>query len=143
LTPLSLLATTEIPPGKDSASASGLFNMMRNLGGSIGIAALATLLTWREHFHSNRLGEAVSLYSPATQERLSTMTQYFMARGADFATAQNQALKAIDGLVRREAYVMAYNDCFLFVGLALMLSGLCVFFLRKPRPGTAGGAGGH
>lgn len=72
---------------QEAGSASGLFNMMRNLGGSIDIASLATLLTNREQFHSNRLGEAVSLYNPATQERIYQLTQYFVSRGADLSTA--------------------------------------------------------
>jgi MFS transporter, DHA2 family, multidrug resistance protein len=141
--PLSSLATAEIPPGKDSASASGLFNMMRNIGGSVGIALLATILTQREHFHSNRLGEAISLYSPATQQRLDQLTQLFVSKGADFMTAQKQALSALSNTVRTEAYVMAFNDCFFVVGVALILSGFLVFFMRKPKTGTGAGGAAH
>jgi MFS transporter, DHA2 family, multidrug resistance protein len=90
-------------------SASGLFSMMRNLGGSVGIAALATLLSQREHFHSARLGEAVSLYDGATQARLDSLTQNFLQRGLDAGGAQDAALKMLDNLVRRESFVMAYN----------------------------------
>ncbi|MBW4694350.1 MAG: multidrug efflux MFS transporter [Lyngbya sp. HA4199-MV5] len=140
MVPLSSVATAGLPK-EQAGSASGLFNMMRNLGGSLGIAAIATLLTQREHFHSNRLGEVVSLYSPATQDRMNQMTQYFISKGADLATAQNQALEAIDNTVRREAYVMAYNDCFYFIACALLLSGLAIIFLKKVKPG--GAAGGH
>ncbi len=61
------------------------------------------------------------------------MIQYFTSRGADLATAQQQALAAIDRIVRREAYVMAYNDCFYFIACALLLSGLAVLFLKKSK----------
>jgi DHA2 family multidrug resistance protein len=75
---LSNFAMNGIAP-KDMPSASSLFNMTRNLGGSIGIALLATTLTNREHFHSARIGESVSLAAPATQSRLDQLTQAFIA----------------------------------------------------------------
>ncbi|MBD2681318.1 MULTISPECIES: DHA2 family efflux MFS transporter permease subunit [Nostoc] len=128
--PLSTTATGGIPK-QQAGSASSLYNMMRNLGGSIGTATLATLVTNREQFHSERLGEDVSLYSLETQQRLSQMTQYFTSMGSDLATAKQQALAAIDNIVRREAYVMAFNDCFYFLACALLLSGLAVLFLKK------------
>lgn len=139
MVPLSTIATAGMEK-HEAGSASGLFNMMRNMGGSIGIAALATLVTQREQFHSNRLGESVSLYNQATQERIDRMTQFFVSRGADVSLAQDQAIKAIDNIVRREAYVMAFNDCFYFVGIALLLSGIAVLGFKKVKPGA--GAGG-
>lgn len=142
ITPLSTIATSEIPPGPEAGSASGLFNMMRNLGGSIGIAVLSTLLTWREQLHSERIGEAISLYAPQTQERLNQLTQFFTSRGADLASAQEQAIKALDTIVRREAYTMGYNDCFFFIGAALILCSAVVVSLKRPKLG-AGGGGAH
>jgi MFS transporter, DHA2 family, multidrug resistance protein len=138
--PLTSIATVGLP-AKDAGSASGLFNMMRNLGGSIGIAALATLLTIREQFHSNRLGDSISLFNPETQARINQLTQYFISRGADSSTAQDQAIKAIDTIVRREAYVMAFNDCFFFIAVALLTSGLTILFLKKFK--ATGGAITH
>jgi len=138
--PATSIATASIEK-EQAGSASGLFNVVRNLGGSIGIAALATFLTRREQFHSERLGEAVSLYDPQTQQRLEQMTQYFFSRGADFTTAHAQALKALDNIIRRESYVMAYNDCFYLIGIALLLSGLGLLFCKKVKVG--GGATAH
>lgn len=140
MVPLSSIATAGLSP-KEAGSASGLFNMMRNLGGSLGIAALATLLTNREQFHSNRLGDSVSLYSPETQQRIDQMTQYFISRGADLSSAQNQAIASISNIVRREAFVMAFNDCFYFIGIALLLSGLAIIFIKKVK--ATGGSVGH
>lgn len=141
MVPLTSVATAGLSP-KEAGSASGLFNMMRNMGGSIGIASLATLLTNREQFHSNRLGESISLYSPETQQRIDQLTQSFISRGGvDFNTAHDQAIKAIDNIVRREAYVMAFNDCFYFIGIALLVSGLAILFFKKVKP--TGGAVGH
>jgi DHA2 family multidrug resistance protein len=141
MVPLSAVATAGLAKSQ-AGSASGLFNMMRNLGGSFGIAALATLLTQREKFHSNRLGDAISLYNPETQQRVDTLTQLFVSKGTDFNTAQSQAFQAIAGTVSRESYVMAFNDCFYFIGFALLLSGVAVLFFKKVRVSDASG-GGH
>jgi DHA2 family multidrug resistance protein len=139
---LSNFAMNGIAP-KDMPSASSLFNMTRNLGGSVGIAMLATSLTNREHFHSARLGESISSYAAPTQERIEQMTQAFVASGIDPATAANQALAALDRIVRREAYVMAYNDGFFIVGAILVGCIAMVWLADKVKsPGGAGG-GGH
>jgi len=140
MVPLTSIATSGLNP-KDAGSASALFNMMRNLGGSLGIAALATLLINREQMHSNRLGESISLYSPEMQHRLEQLTQYLVGQGQDLVTAHNQAIAMLANIVRREAYVMAFNDCFYFIGMALLLSGIAILFLQKVK--AAGGAVGH
>jgi DHA2 family multidrug resistance protein len=70
------------------------------------------------------------------------MTQFFVSRGADVSVAKDQAIKAIDNIVRREAYVMAFNDCFYFVGIALLLSGIAILGFKKVKPG-AGAGGAH
>jgi len=139
MVPLSSIATANIEP-EQAGSASGLFNMMRNLGGSMGIAVLATLLTRREQFHSNRLGESISLYDPTTQQRIEQMTQYFMSRGADLLTAKQQAIAALSNIVRREAFVVAFNDCFYFIGMALLLSGIAILFFKKTKAAGSGAA---
>ncbi len=138
--PLSSIATANIEK-EQAGSASGLFNMMRNLGGSVGIAALSTLLTRREQFHSQRVGDAVSLYSPQTQQRIDQLTQFFQSRGSDPSTAHNEALKQIANIIRREAYVMAYNDCFYFIGIALLVCAIALLFCKKAKAGA--GAAAH
>jgi DHA2 family multidrug resistance protein len=140
IVPLTAITTGGIEP-EQAGSASGLFNMIRNLGGSIGIAILSTLLSRREQFHSNRIGESVSLYNPETQQRIDQLTQFFISRGSDAATAHNQAIAAIDNIVRREAFVQAFNDGFYIVGFALLFSGLILLFCKKVRAG--GGVAAH
>jgi DHA2 family multidrug resistance protein len=139
---LSNFAMQGIKP-QDMPSASSLFNMTRNLGGSIGIALLATALTNREHFHSARLGEAVSNYSLATQQRLDQLTQGFIAGGIDPAGAADKALRVVDNLVRRESYVMAYNDGFLIVGLVLVGCIAVIWFADKVKSPGGPGSGAH
>ncbi|HEY9603672.1 MAG TPA: MFS transporter, partial [Allocoleopsis sp.] len=139
IVPLTTIATGNIEP-QQAGSASGLFNMMRNLGGSIVIAILSTLLTRRQQFHSNRIGESVSLFDPATQQRIDQLTQTFVNKGLDSTTAHDRAIATIDNIVRRESFIMAFNDGFYFVGIALLVSGVTLLFCKKVRPGAGGAA---
>ena len=138
IVPVTALATGNIAP-EQSGSASALFNMFRNLGGSIGIALLATQLDWREKLHSLRLGEGVNVFNPATTERLSGFTRQFIAGGADAVAAGKQALGAVAGVIRKEAYVMAFSDCFFILGALLVSMVLLVWFCRPVRGGALGG----
>lgn len=136
IVPLTAVATGGIAP-EQSGSASALFNMLRNLGGSIGIALLATQLDWREKFHSVRLGESVNAFSAATQERLEAFTQHFLSLGNDAVTASQRALAAVGGIVRREAYVMGYGDCFFIVG-SVMVAMILFAWCCRPGRGSVG-----
>src|SRR4029078_9381296 len=92
--PLSAVATAGIE-AENAGSASGLFNMMRNLGGAVGIAMLQTFLTKRELFHSNVLNQSVSLLEQATRTRIDQLTQYFLDHGiADRTEASHEAVVA-------------------------------------------------
>ncbi|MBS0657389.1 MAG: DHA2 family efflux MFS transporter permease subunit [Verrucomicrobia bacterium] len=144
--PFVIVAITNIATAgieqEQIASASGLFNMLRNLGGSVGIAVLGSLLTQREHFHSNHLGEAISLFSAATDERLTQLTSRFVALGYDAVTAGRMALGAIDQTVRGQAFFLAYGDCFKMLAFGLLACVLLVPFCRKPT-GPADPAAAH
>jgi DHA2 family multidrug resistance protein len=137
--PLSAAATAGLPPAKIPNSSS-LFNMMRNLGGSIGIAVLATFTTTREHFHFDTIADRITQNSTLLQERLGGLTQMFGSAGGGADLAQMQAMASVANEVRRNAYVMAYCDCFLVIGIALLLSLIPVMFLAKPVGGSYGGA---
>jgi DHA2 family multidrug resistance protein len=140
MTPLSVVASAGIE-AENAGSASGLFNMTRNLGGAIGIATLQTLITKREQFHSNTLMDQVSLFSEATRQRIADLTHYFLTHGiADPLVAQHQAIIAIGKVVRRQAFVMSYSDVFLLVGVGLVLALLAALALKKAAGGSAAGA---
>ncbi len=105
----------------------------------MGIALLSTLVTRREQFHSQRIGEGVSLYSAGTQETLVRSVATFVQQGYDAATASQQALETLQRLVRREAFVMAYNDAFLIIALIVAGSALFLAFCsRSEATATAG-----
>ena len=131
LIPLLSVATSDIPP-KESGSASALFNMMRNLGGSVGIALLSTLVTNREHLHSVRIGSTVTAESPELTGRLDNLTQMLVMKGLDPATAGRTALKLVDGSISKQSFLLAYGDAFYVIGVIMAASALLLFFVKKP-----------
>jgi DHA2 family multidrug resistance protein len=138
--PLSAVATAGIERA-EAGSASALFNMMRNLGGAVGIAMLQTFLTKREQFHSNVLTQSVSLFAEATRTRIDGLVHYFLAHGvADRAEAWHQAVVAIGRTVRQQAYVMAFGDTFYLLGAALVVALLATLLLGKADHVQPGGA---
>jgi MFS transporter, DHA2 family, multidrug resistance protein len=138
--PLSAVATAGIEAA-NAGSASALFNMMRNLGGAIGIAGLQTFLTKREQFHSNVLSNSVSMFSEATRQRIDDLTAYFLSHGTvGQAEAAHRAVIAIGLSIREQANIMAFSDTFMLLGVALSLALVASLLLRKPDRLQAGGA---
>jgi MFS transporter, DHA2 family, multidrug resistance protein len=138
--PLSAVATSGIE-AENAGSASGLFNMMRNLGGAVGIAMLQTFLTKREQYHSNVLMQSVSLLEQAARSRIEQLTQYFASHGvADRAEASHRAVIAIGHIVQKQAFILAFSDTFYLLGAALLVALMAALLLRKPDHLEAGGA---
>ena len=114
--------------------------MMRNLGGSIGIAMLQTLLTKREQFHSAVITPKVSLFDEATRERLAALQRHFMGSSAgDPATAWHDAVVAVGRTVRAQSYFLAYGDTFFIMGCALLLAVVAAVLMARSAGGAAGG----
>ncbi|GLR86882.1 MDR family MFS transporter [Bradyrhizobium iriomotense] len=140
MAPLSAVATAGIEP-ENAGSASGLFNMMRNLGGAVGIALLQTVLTKREQYHSNVLMQSVSMFEQATRTRLEQLTQYFVNHGVvDRTDAAHRAYVAIGHVVQKQAFILAFSDTFYLLGAALIVALIASLFLKKPGHVAAGGA---
>jgi DHA2 family multidrug resistance protein len=138
LTPLTSVTTGGIPP-QDAAAASGISNMLRNLGGAIGTAVLATVITKREQFHSNIIGQSVSLGREEVRNRIAQTTDFFMAHGVpDPAAARQQAIIALGKAVKHQALVMGFSDTFAVIGVVLVLSALAVALTRKVSGSAAG-----
>ena len=138
--PLSAVATAGIEK-ENAGSASALFNMMRNLGGAMGIATLQTFLSKREQFHSNILTNSVSTFTEATGARIDELATYFVTHGTpDQAQATHKAVVAIALRVRQQANIMAFSDTFYLLGAALLVALLALLLLRKPAHADAGGA---
>jgi DHA2 family multidrug resistance protein len=141
LTPLTSVTTGEIAP-QDAAAASGITNMLRNLGGAIGTAVLATVITKREQFHSNIIGQSVTLAREEVRNRIAQSTDYFIAHGVpDPAAAHQQAIVALGKTVKHQALVMGFSDTFAVIGVVLVIAAIAVMLTRKVT--AAGGAGAH
>ncbi|KQY63261.1 MULTISPECIES: DHA2 family efflux MFS transporter permease subunit [unclassified Ensifer] len=141
LTPITAITTAGIAPS-DAAAASGLSNMLRNLGGAIGTASLGTILTKREQFHSNIIGQSVTLAREEVRDRLSQTASYFMAHGvSDPVLASHKAIAALGQVVRRQALILGFSDTFAVIGVVLAIAAVALLLTQKP--GAGGGAGAH
>jgi DHA2 family multidrug resistance protein len=138
LTPLTSVTTGDTAP-QDAAAASGISNMLRNLGGAVGTAVLATIITKREQFHSNIIGQSVSLGREEVRSRISQLTDFFLAHGVpDPAAAHQQAIIALGKAVKRQALVMGFSDTFAVIAAVLVLAAIAVTFTRKVKGSAAG-----
>jgi len=142
LAPLSNVSLGSVAP-QDAAAASGISNMMRNLGGAIGTAVLATIVTKREQFHSNIIGQSVDLGREEVRSRIAQMTDYFLAHGVtDPASAHQQAIIALGNTVKRQALVLGFSDTFAVLGVVLIISAVAILLTRKAKA-TAAAGGAH
>ena len=119
-------------------NASGLYNLMRNLGGAIGLALISTTATARLDLHRLHLDEQVTWARPAAQNMLNQMT-WALTPGMN-GNAQLAAIKRMALMVEREAMTLAYNDVLLLMSLAFFVALPLTVFLARPK---MAGAGGH
>ncbi len=137
--PLAAAAMSHVSREK-MGNATSIFNLMRNIGASIGIAMVETVQFRKQQTHINVLGEHVHPQSLAARQMFEAMKSYFMSQGSSAATATQQAYGTVWSMVQRQAAMLAYNDTFLFLGLMFVAMIPFVFLLRKPRavkPGAA------
>jgi DHA2 family multidrug resistance protein len=141
--PMSM-ATFGSVPVKDVGKATGLYNLTRQLGGSIGIAVLTTMLASRSAFHRSVLVEKLGASDVATAERVHALTSSFVAKGFDLASAKQQALTLLDGMVNLQASVMSFADSFWFVAVVFVCTMPLLLLLGgKSRSGGSAGGGAH
>ncbi len=131
--PLMALAMAKITPEK-MGNATSIFNLMRNIGGSIGIAVMATFLSRRTQLHQNHLIENITPASGQTYRMLMGLRANFYAHGADSVTAARKAMTAMYGLVQQHAAMLAFVEAFWVMGVVflLMLPFLPILQYSKP-----------
>lgn len=118
---------------QEMGNATGIFNLLRNIGGSVGIAISATLLSRYSQFYQTSLVPQVTPYSPVVQARLAMLKSATMARGMDAVAAEKGAVAIIYGTLRRQAAMLAYNRIFFVVGLAFLIMIPLLLLLKKPQ----------
>jgi len=137
ITPVSAITTAGIAPS-EAGAASGLSNMLRNLGGAVGTATLATILVKREQFHSNIIGQSVTLARGEVTQRLDQMTAYFMSHGVtDRIAAMHEAIVYLGAVVKRQALILGFSDTFAVIGVLLAAAAIALLFARRAQS-TAG-----
>lgn len=129
--PLTAVTMGAIPRER-MGNAASLFNLMRNVGSSIGIAVVTTLLTRRRVFHAEVLGDHVTAYSTEAVARLAQLQAYFIARGADTQTALQRAYGALAGLVQRQAALLSFIDAFHVLGIVFLVMLPLLLLMRRP-----------
>jgi MFS transporter, DHA2 family, multidrug resistance protein len=134
--PLTTITMDHVPK-EEMGNATSLFNLMRNIGGSIGIAVATTMIARSSQMFVNNLGAHVNPYTVAAPERLEALRGYFMSRGADAATAAREAYGAVYGVVQQQAALLSYLNEFKFFGVVFLLMLPLILLMR--RPGRASG----
>jgi MFS transporter, DHA2 family, multidrug resistance protein len=134
--PINTAAYAFIPKGKNNA-ASGLINLARNIGGSVGISVVTTMLARRAQFHQTSLAGHMNAGNPRMQPMLDHATRLFLSRGSSLYEAGRQAHAMLARLVDQQANMLAYVDCFWFLGVAVLLMIPFVFLMKKVDPGSA------
>jgi len=132
--PLTTITMDPIPR-ESMGNATSIFNLMRNIGGSLGIAVATTVLARRQQLHTNVLGAHVDVYNPQARALLEQLRAAFMARGSDLATATQQARAAVFGLVQRHAAMLSFTDVFRLMALLFVCLLPLLFLMRTPRAG--------
>lgn len=139
--PLTTITMGPIPR-EQMGNATSIFNLMRNLGGSVGIAVTTSLISRHQQQHLNYLTQHVSVYNPQAQQTLRNLTGMFQARGSPPNIAAQQSYQAVWGMVQQQAAILAYIDVFLILAFVFLGILPLVLLMQKP-PKSAGPVAMH
>ncbi|HXT15325.1 MAG TPA: DHA2 family efflux MFS transporter permease subunit [Gemmatimonadaceae bacterium] len=131
-TPINNVAFGSLEPS-EAQQASGLINLSRQLGGSFGIAVLTTYLSRHIQYHRADLVSNIYSGNPAFDARFQATVAGMISKGASLATAQAQAMKAVEGTLMRQASMLGYNDAWMLILLSFVCVAPAVLMLRKPK----------
>jgi DHA2 family multidrug resistance protein len=134
--PIQTMVYVDIPPDKNN-NVSGMTNLARNLGGSVGISTVETFLARRTQFHQNVLAAHTSRFDPAFQSSVSALAHKFGASGFDHAAATQMAYSRVYESVQSQAGMLAYIDTIWIFSLACLLVAPLAFLMKKNKAGRA------
>jgi DHA2 family multidrug resistance protein len=130
--PLSAAAMSHVSREK-MGNATSIFNLMRNIGGSVGIAVMTTLLARRQQFHQNRLVEHIRPGQSYVSNLLHQFTGFFVLKGADPVTASHRAAGALYGMLRQQAAMLSFVEAFKIMGVVFLVMIPMVSLLKDPK----------
>jgi DHA2 family multidrug resistance protein len=128
--PTTTLALSTLK-GKEIGQGAAFTGMVRQLGGSFGIALISTYISRLTIQHKANIASHISPYDPNVQQRLDGMKANFLSHGSTIDYASQQATKAMDGMVTKQAVLLTYMDVFLYIGVFFLI---CVPFVLILRP---------
>jgi DHA2 family multidrug resistance protein len=137
LTTVTLASITRSEMG----NATGMFNLLRNIGGSVGIAMSATLLARYEQFYQTSLVANINPYNPVWQMRLDGLKQALISKGININQADTTAMGMMYGAVRRQVGLLAFNRIFFIIGLAFLIVIPLLLLLKRPSHNEDAGMG--
>jgi DHA2 family multidrug resistance protein len=132
--PINTVAYAYLPKDKNNA-ASGLMNLGRNIGGSVGISVATTMLDRRTQYHLAQLAHNLSPSNPSLQAMLQAAARMFQSKGFSSADAMQRAYVVLQGTAIRQATMLAYLDDFRLLGAAILCMIPLVFLMKKTQPG--------
>src|SRR5215472_16423679 len=135
--PINVTAFAYVPRDKTNMG-TGIINLARNIGASVGIATVTTMLQRRSQVHESRLVERINPMNAAYQNMINGTTGTLMAHGANATQATSQAHSMIYGVLERQAVMLAFLDNFKMLGV-VFFAIIPIFFLMK-RPKMSGGS---
>lgn len=134
--PIATVSIQRIPPAL-IGTASGMFNLMRNEGGSVGIAVASTILTQRAQFHHARLAEHITPFNGTVQASYASLSQNLFPRaGLDPVSVKGLSQALIGAEVTRQSFLMSFVDVFGFLVVVFLLALPFALTLRNPKGGT-------
>ncbi|MCM0082292.1 DHA2 family efflux MFS transporter permease subunit [Geomonas sp. Red32] len=134
--PLTTLTLGGMKP-EQMGDATGLYSLLRNIGGSVGIAATSTLLARYNQMHQNLLVSRLNPFNPVYQEKVFSISQGYAARGVGPADAQQLGVSSVYRLLQQQAAILSYNRVFWILGLGFLAVIPFLLLLKKPKPGAA------
>jgi len=141
--PISTISFGGVPPGKNN-DVSGLTNLARNIGGSVGTAFLVTVLARRAQYHQSRLGDHLTSTNPGLQNQMFSIGRYLHDKaGTAYSVTQGRSMAqgSAMGQLVKQATMLSYIDVILCFAIAMGLMVPIVFLMRKVKGGRGGG--GH
>jgi DHA2 family multidrug resistance protein len=124
-------------------NATSLFNLMRNIGASIGIAMVTTIVARQTQANINVLGSSVNPSNPAVNNTTQAAQAWFMSRGMDPTTASQQAYGSIWGMLQRQATMVSFIHAFRFLAIMFVVMLPLILIMRKASGKGGGGAAMH
>ena len=130
-------ATMDPIPNEEMGNATSIFNLMRNIGGSLGIAAGTTMVTRSEQTQINLLGAHANAYNRQFQTMLEELRKSMMAHGADLATATHRAYSVVFGMIQRQAAILSFLRAFQIFGFIFLAMIPLLLLMRRATHGRS------